>query len=118
MQELTFSDLVLVLLAERKPRRHDRNLELFRILFERDDHMWTLRFNFLTSLGIALIIGYVSALLTGSHFFYSYIAIFSTIASLLLVAVFMVIVGRRHSRLRREYMDIIRIYYQLDRILP
>jgi len=118
VQELTFSDLVLVLLAERKPRKHDRNLELFRTLFERDDHIWTLRFNFLTSLGIALIVGYLTALITGSPFYYSSIAILSAIASLLLVGVFMFIVWKRHSRLRREYMDIIRIYYQLDRILP
>ncbi len=117
MDQLTFNDLVLFLLSENKPRKHEGTLELFKALFERDYSRLTLLINILAALLTALIVACIGAFVTNPCIFTIEFVIFLiTVVILLFALIFDKF--KELSRLNIDYLDIIRLYYQLDKILP
>jgi len=122
LYELRVIDLIMMLVVRSKDSRdHSANLELLRTLFEREVGVYNLYFNLIIAGGVATftaIYGWVSdARLNPPDDFISWIPLILGVVLIIGVIVWLLRIRKRRERIKRHYLELIRLYFLLDKVI-
>lgn len=119
MDDLTIGDLIMMLVVHRRPRDHSTNLELVRTLFERDIGRYNLHFNLIIAIAVGIL-----TLIAGWAFeaprafdIIFLIPVVLGVTSMVGVILWARSIGRKRTQIRQRYLQLIRLYYLLDRVI-
>lgn len=123
MKELTIFDLMLMLQSRgQRPRDHGVNIDLvIKTLYDKEHNQFTSLFGFFDSLTIGVLtvlIKFLSDIPEKGLTDGSIVAIVLLSCSLLALATVTPIVWLNMTRLRLEYVDLVRLYFLTDRSVP